>query len=345
MKKTISLWKRIAMPLALTIAALCSLPGWSKLQAQSSNLQVSVAAQSPGKFQLPQDAAPDHEGDNIFFIATGPNGPGVFRVCAPGTASAQGKVGHTTGKPQTLPNRTAFLTSEVFAGQPFVAPTGIAIGCSGLQMYIADPQAFSSGGQPGRIFAIPIEGGAPVPVPGTEGTAPRGMDVISEGGGEMIYFSGKDPRSGEVGVFKIPGIGDRAPRVVAVGSPLVEPDGVAVTRAGTVYVTDRAAAGGCLGSVLKIGGGKISKLVDMVRTGNPAGIALSLDDSLLLVSVIQPNDYDQLLLVHLDTLQTESFTRMIGQNRNSSGGVHRAGNRNVFAWADRNGTIFQLKHQ
>jgi hypothetical protein len=160
------------------------------------------------------------------------------------------------------------------------------------------------------------------------------IDVASEGGQEVLYFTGNDPSDAQAGVFKLPAAGAGAPTVVAKGAPLVEPEGVTVTRAGVVYVTDRTAAGAGFGSVFKITGGSATKIVERVRVGRPAGVALTQDDGVLLVSALQPDrPSDQVLLVKLDTLQTGSVTKVIGENQ-QAGGVHRARNRNVFAWAD-----------
>ena len=40
-------------------------------------------------------------------------------------------------------------------------------------------------------------GGAPAALRGSEGTAPRGLDVVREGGQEVVYFTGKDPGDGQ----------------------------------------------------------------------------------------------------------------------------------------------------
>jgi sugar lactone lactonase YvrE len=262
-----------------------------------------VATQS-GDYQAPRDSVPSPDAATIYFVASGPHGPGVFRVPAAGGAA-----------------------TELVAGAPFVAPNGIAISSDGRQIYVADPQA-------GQIWVVPAGGGAPTPLPGAAGTAPRGMDVVSEGGQDVIYFTGRDPADGQAGAFKLPAAGAGARAVVAKGAPLVEPDGVTVTRAGHVYLTDRSAGGGGMGSVFKVAGPAVTKVVERVRVGDPAGLALTLDESVLLVSALQPDrESDQVVLVALDTLQTGSVTSVVEQNQ-KAGGVHRARNSNVFSWID-----------
>jgi DNA-binding beta-propeller fold protein YncE len=269
----------------------------------------TVAAES-GVFRQPRDSTPDAEATVIYFTATGAGGPGVFRVpFAGGTAT------------------------EIASGAPFVAPRGIAISGDDRLLYVADPQSGGAGGKAGQIFVVPVGGGPPAVLRGSEGFAPRGLDVARQGDREAVYFTGKDPNDGQAGVFKLAGEGG-TPAVVAKGAPFVEPDGVAVTRAGDVYVTDRVVAGAGAGSVFKIAGGTVTRIVDRVRTGDPAGVALTLDESVLLVSALQAErDRDQVLLVDLKTLQTGSVTKVVGENKDA-GGVHRARNRNLFSWAD-----------
>jgi DNA-binding beta-propeller fold protein YncE len=285
--------------------------------------RMDVATQS-GNFQTPLDSAPDSNATNIYFTAGSPSSPGVFRVPADGGAAV-----------------------ALLVGKPFVAPTGIAVSSDDQHIYVADPQSDDASGKVGQIFVIPASGGAAVALAGSAGTAPRIIDVVNEGGQEMLYFTGNDPTDGQAGVFKLPAAGAGAPTVVAKGAPLVEPEGVTVTQAGVAYVTDRSAAGAGFGSVFKIAGGIATKIVERVRVGSPAGLALTKDDAVLLVSALQPDrESDQVLLVKLDTLETGSVTKVIAQNQ-QAGGVHRARNRNVFSWIDRSaggsGKVYRIE--
>ena len=259
---------------------------------------VSVASLS-GNFHTPLDSTPDMNETTIYFTATGPHGLGVFRVPAAGGA-----------------------VTEVYTGTPFVAPRGIAFSSDGQYLYVADPSA----GTGGQIFRLAPGGGLPSPVRGSAGTAPQNLYVAIQSGQQVIYFSGKDPGSGQEAVLKLATSGAAAPTVVAKGSPLVAPDGVVVTPAGIVYVSDRSASGGSTGKVFKIDGSTVSVLIDQVRTGNPAGIALtqviSTGELILLVSALQlDGSSDQVLLVDLSSGQTGSVTRVIAENH-SAGGLH-----------------------
>ena len=64
------------------------------------------------------------------------------------------------------------------------------------------------------------------------------------------------------------------------------------------------------------------------------GAALTLDQSLLLVSALDAShDSAQVFVISLATGDKLIANKGISQNR-GSGGVHRAHNRNFFAWAD-----------
>ncbi len=272
-----------ALLIGLAAAASATISGSDKTSASSSSgIAIEVATLS-GSFQHPLDAAIDSAAINIYFTATGPNGPGVFHVPAAGG-----------------------LATEVSAGHSFITPNGIAVGSDDQHVFVADPQAWEGG----EILLVAIGGGLPAMVHGTERTAPRGLDVVIEDGHEMIYFTGQDPDDGQVGVFKISATGAAHPTLVAKGALFIAPDGVTVSRSGAVYVTDREANGPCSGSVFKITGKKIKKIVDEVRLGNPAGLALTLDESTLLVSAIQENsNRDQVLVVA--RAKPALFTRLL----------------------------------
>lgn len=282
------------------------------LESSHQERPISVeAATKPGGFHTPLDSTPDPFGNFIYFVAIGTHGPGVFRVPAAANSPAV----------------------EVAAGHPFVAPTGIAISSDGLSLYVADPQAWSEDGHSGQIFVVPANGGTPVPLPGAAGTKPRNLDVVNENGREVIYYSGREPRQHQAAIFRLPATSNSAARILAQGAPFVEPDGIAVTRTGVVYVADRASTGPLRGNVFKIKGRSITPITSAIKLGNPAGIALTLDESTLLVSSLQRNGHDQVLLVNLRTLRTQSFTDVVGENENDAGGLHRARYTNDFSWA------------
>ena len=289
--------------LAITLSACAPPPPLAP--TKSTGPKITLASQS-GDYTRPRDSVPDPNGQTIYFTAENGKGQGVFKVAAAGGA-----------------------TSEVFVGAPFMAPTGVGMSLDGKQLFVADPQA-------NQIFAVPVasSGQPPAAVAGSTGTAPRGMDVVSEKGQPILYFSGKDPQDGQAAVFKLAPAGAEKPTIIVKGAPLTEPDGIAVAPDGTIYVADRTAAGDGFGKVFKITNGKITALVEKVLTGNPAGIALTQDGATLLISALQADGKsDQVLVVNTATGESSSVTDVVGKN-SAAGGVHRAHNLNEFSWAD-----------
>ena len=80
-------------------------------------------------------------------------------------------------------------------------------------------------------------------------------------------------------------------------------------------------------------------MLSQIHLGNPAGIALSPDESLLLISALQASNlHDQVLLLNLTTLQTGSVTKVVGLNVDDAGGLHTGPrDKNILAWANSSG--------
>ncbi len=270
--------------------------------------RLTVATQS-GNFHTPLDATPDLTGTTIYFTATGPHGQGVFSVPSMGGAA-----------------------KEVFTGHPYITPRAIAISSDGQYLYVTDPMA-------DQIFVQAITGGSPTILHGSKGTSPQNLNVATVNGQQLIYFTGKDSASGQAAVLTLPITGNDTVSVIAKGSPLAAPDGVVVTQAGMIYVSDRSSTGTDVGQIVKIDGKTVTSLVNNIHLGNPAGIALSPDESILLVSALQTtNTHDQVLLIDLNTLHIGSVTKVVGQNIDDAGGLHASpGKKAMFAWADRRG--------
>ncbi len=312
----------------LAIATTCCLIAGPTVLAAApppvlGNQTVSAVtlATTSGTFRHPLDSTPDMSGTTIYFTATGPHGPGVFRVPTAGGAAA-----------------------EVYTGSPFVRPRGIAISPDGQTLFVTDPAAEESGGTGGAIFVLPIGAKQPTVLPGSISTAPEDLDVVSRSGQQMVYFSGKDPSTERPAILMLPASGAVAPQVITEGGSLVTPDGVAVTHAGVLYVADRGAAGSGLGRIFAIADRRVTPVLKVVRTGNPAGIALTRDDRVLLISALQLHEQsDQVLLLDLATLRTGSVTKVVSQNH-AAGGVHAqpmglvptraTGRTELFSWAD-----------
>ena len=279
----------------------------------SNDFLGDVGVSTPPSFAFPIDAAPDADGSTFYFTARDLDGnPGVFKVPAFGGT-----------------------VSRIASLDPLVAPRGLAPSPVSGVLYVADPRAGDD--RSGRIFAIAgaITGAnAPAPVPGTEGYGELGLEVVRQDGADLIYFTGHDPRDGVVGVFKIHANQSIPAEVVWKGAPLVQPDSVTVAGNGVVYVSDRAAGGNGLGSVFSINGGTISRIATGFRPGNPAGLAMDQSESWLFVSSLDSQQgLAQILIVNLVTFASGTANKGIGQNL-GAGGLHRAHDANLFAWAD-----------
>lgn len=291
----------------LSTLCLGALAGCGDATPAAANppFRAPVAITRGGTFRQPQDATPDPDGNVVYFTALGgAQGAGVFRVPAAGGDATQ-----------------------VASGAPFAAPTSLAISSDGRRLYVADTRA----GNGGALLTIPTSGGDASLVAGTEGTAAAGVEVVAQDGGDAVYFTGV--REGQAAVFRIGSAGG-APTVVARGAPMMHLSGVTATRAGVVFVSDRVDASTGLGAVYRIEGGQVTALVNNVRLGNPAGLALTPDERVLAVSSQSARSgTSQVLLVDLATQRTSVFNDVIGANR-EAGGVHRAhgGRSNDFAW-------------
>ena len=270
---------------------------------------VADGAADEGLYAGPIDASPSPDGATIYFTALGAQTPGLFGVAATG------------GEVRSLAQ-----------GVPLVMPLGLAVSTDGRTVFVADSAAASDQSMAGQVFAVDASGGELEPLAATAGTGARALTVVQENGVDVLYFSGVDPSDGQPAVMRL--ADDGMLTVVAKGAPLVEPGGLAVATDGILYVADRLAAGDGLGSIFRIADGTIDTLAERVRLGNPVGLALTTDDALLLASALNPaTGRAQVLLIDLASGQQAIINRVIEAN-SGSGGVHRAANTNVFAWAD-----------
>ena len=255
------------------------------------------------------DASPDPAGKVIYYT-TGGERPGIFRVPAAGGAQ-----------------RT------VLSGGPLRRPEGLAVSNDGKRLYVADTRA-------GHILVVPVSGAKAHVLRGTAGTSPRGLEIQTRGGKELVVYTGT-AADGTPAVLRIGAGGAARPSVVLKGAPLQRPDGVAISRAGVIYVTDHAAAGGL---ALRIDGSNVTTVASAIRLGHPAGIALTLDETHLLVSSLnKATGTAQVVIVDLASGATSVFDDVIGSNK-SAGGLHRARAAVPMGWADvrRPGRIYRV---
>jgi len=329
----------VATVAALLGAAGCSsaAPRAARPMGDAAFTAVDVVARV-GSFQHPLDATPSPDGATIYFVSIGDDGPGVFSVPASGGA-----------------------VTTIAVGDPLVRPSSVAIATDGSRLFVGDVRA-GSAEAPGAILTMPAaaadrpgpaaaadtpgpargDAKRPSVLPGTEGRAVRGLDVVHRDGGDVIYFTGIDPAGGGSGLFRVAASGG-AVSTVAAGPPFASLDSVVVSAAGVSYVSDRGPAPG-QGAIFRIDAGTVAPVLSGVRLGAPAGVTLIDGDATLLVSSEDgTTQADQVLFVDLATGKQAVASAVIGANKASSGGLHRAFNAPVLAWADSNGQVFRVR--
>jgi hypothetical protein len=283
-------------------------------------------AASDNAVRAPMDATPSPDGERVYYIAhteteAGDDVAGVFTVAEAG------------GSIETLA-----------LGSPLIAPVGISVSIDGERLLIADSGVSSEAGV-GAIMTLAASGGAPAVLEGTEGYVPRGVVVAEVEGQEHVYFTGLDLARGAHGLFRIGGSGG-AVETVASGHPFVDPAGVTITPSGDAYVIDAFGGGGAAG-VLRVRDGEAERVVLDIGVGFPAGIASTVDGSTVLISGLDPvSRRDRVFVMSAESLEVsvirETFDQLVG-----SAGLHRAHERNVFAWADtekdRRGAVYTLE--
>ncbi len=275
----------------------------------------------------PLDGVPSPDGTIIYYTASGDGPAAVFSVPSGGGA-----------------------VTTIAEGAPLVKPSGIGVATDGSRVYVADQQALRAGAAgpaAGAILTLPATGTTTSPptfLDGTDGRAPRGLDVVKQAGGDVIYFTGTDPANGAAGLFQVPAAGGTV-ATVAEGAPFVSPDSVVVNAQGDAFVTDQGAGAGH-GLVFRVSGGNVTPVLDNLHLGSPAGVTLVRSDTTLLVSSIDAaSRSDQVLFLDLATGETAAATKVIGANKDSAGGLHRAHDAAVLAWADvqRPGRVYRVE--
>lgn len=291
-------------PVLLVIAAFLVIAAQPAFAYQDSPISIEVLTPA----LLPWDSVPSPDGETVYFTATADGQPAVFSIPAAG------------GDIVTLAQDTSL-----------VMPLGIAVSTDGQTVYVTDP--WTAGANGNAVFAIPSSGGAGSVVSGTQGTAPQGVEVVSQNGTDQLYFTGIDPINGQPTVYTIAASGGTA-AIFAKGAPMIAPSGITIAPDGTIYVLDRLASGNGLGGVIRIQGSSIDIIAENVRTGSQlAGLALMLDGTLLVSSLDPTQGTAQVLVIDPAALTTSIINEVIGVNT-AAGGLHRAHNVNVFSWID-----------
>ena len=296
--------------------------------SDSAFSSVEVAASASDVFTAPLSGAPLPDGD-VAFIAMRPGSeeeparPALFRASA-GEAP-----------------------SVLYTGPGLENPIDLDVSADGASIFVADSVYLDENGENAGGAVLTFAGDGGVPVASAIGYVPRAVTVADSG---EIYFSGTEPESGEPGVFELAG---DSVEVVYVGAPLVDPSGIAVFGDGRLLVADTSFSDGedatisSRGAVVLVDDGEASLFASGFETGYPAGLALTSDDSVLIVSG-QGADSSNLVFL-FDTNEPEAEPKIESAFANekwSSGGLHRAHGVNRFAWCDKSaegGTIYSIE--
>jgi hypothetical protein len=302
-------------------------PGTRPTASNSAFSNVEVAAEASGGFTNPLSGAPLPSGE-LAFIAHLPETDG-----APARAALL----------RARPGRAPMV---LYSGELLSNPIDLDVAADGSSIVVADSMHLGGDGADdgGAVLTFPVDGGEPSA--GAVGYVPRAVTVAESG---EIYFSGRDPESGAPGVFLL--AGDTAVPVYT-GAPLVDPSGIAVFADGRVLVADTSYSEGAgarttsRGAVVLIDQGDATLFASGFETGYPAGLALTTDERMLVVSG-QGADSSNLVFL-FDTTAPEAEPRIetaFASEHWSSGGLHRAHGSNHFAWCDRaqgGGTVYSI---
>jgi hypothetical protein len=269
-----------------------------------------------------------------------PNGDVAFIALQPSTDEAP-------ARPALFRAAVGEAPSVLYAGDMLQNPLDLHVSADGESILVADSVHLDEGGENvgGAILTFPVDGGEPSA--SAVGYVPRAVTVADSG---EVYFSGSEPESGTPGVFVLVADGVEA---VHVGAPLVDPSGIAVFGDGRVLVADTSFSDGedsaiaSRGAVVLLEGGEATLFASGFETGYPAGLALTSDDAVLVVSGQGPDSSN---LVYLfDTAHPDAEPKLetgFAAQQWSSGGLHRAHGENRFAWCDKaaeGGTIYSIE--
>lgn len=163
--------------------------------------------------------------------------------------------------------------SLLYGGEALVAPVDLDL--RGDTLLVADRAA---GDEAGGLVPISLATGAAGELVGA-GYRPGSVTVAIDG---STYFSGADPQTGEPGLFKIAPEGAQVSTVFA-GALLVDPSGIAPMKDGVVLVADTRLDGSSEAGIYALKDGEASLFASEFAAGYPAGIALTTDESTLII--------------------------------------------------------------
>lgn len=307
---------------ALAVSAGCHSNGSSNNPPGNGTVGTITPAANGSQFNTPFDAAASPDGTQIYFtgIDSSSGTPSVF------------KAGAAAGSTATV------LGSVPVSGVTFGFPASIATSTDGSSVYVADPAA-STANDLGVIFSIPSGGGNATPLSETADYAPHAISVARSANADAIYFVGTDKADGTIGIFQ-----DRAGAVTPVikGAAAGSPSLVAASDDGTVYFFDserglqKVVAGGA--SAVPVGGASAS-------LRGVTGLAVAQDGSSLVAATSSGTGGFQRISL-ADGSVTPEAAALPATGSTEPGGLHRAANADVYAFADlsagASGTVYVL---
>lgn len=241
--------------------------------------------------ERPVDAAPSPDGTRIYFLQDVAGGQGLFAIDG-----------------DAAPRQLAAGLSDA---------TSLAIASDGAAVVVAEATG---------LVRIAAADGSTAEIAGVATYQPRGLDLVPEAGGDTVVFTGVDPMDATPGVFRVPLAGGEVERLATGFDADAELDGVTVMADGTAWVTDQR------GRIYQVEPGAAPEVVvDDTIVGDPAGVALTLDESTVLVSSVSAAGTSQVLLIDVASKTASVFDDVIHANA-GSGGVHRARELDTFAW-------------
>lgn len=176
----------------------------------------------------------------------------------------------------------------------------------------------------GGIERIALDG-TRTRLPGTDDHGARGVDLVRAGSSDLVFFTGVDPETGAAAIYSADLAGGPI-EVVATGFADAQLDALVRARDGTFYASDRR------GRVWRASpNSPPEQVLSNVGLGDPAGVALTADESTLLVSSVSTSGTSQLVLLDTADLSITLVSDGIGANT-ESGGIHRAESGDTFAW-------------
>ena len=300
---------------------------------------LAPAANAPDAFSQPRAGVPLASGD-VAFVA-------IDESSRDDDVSSLGPHAAVFLQPAPAADGSRGAPRLLYAGDELVSPLDIDASADGRTLLVADYAGGAEGA--GAILRVSTTGEARSFA--ADGWSPRSITLGPDG---TSYFSGVEPESGQPGVFRLRGDGVEP---LFVGPPLVDPSGIAVFRDGRVLVADtRLLDGAALladvtaseAGVVLIENGAASVFATGFATGFPAGIALTLDERTLIISGQGPDRRDSVYLVNVAAPRElpAVVTDVFSEERDSSAGLKRAHDSNVFIWSSLSfagGTVFRIE--